>query len=209
MYFNDKSDTNIDKEFGGKSGGGIISIFAKYSKWIIIGVVILILIILLIVLLGNRKRYYITLEGDSVINLYQGDKYDEPGYKGYDNKNNDLTGEVIVNDEAVDTSTIGEYAITYSLHGIKKIRTVNVVDKPIEATYMYLKGDLVVNLHIGDKYEEAGWVVVDTYEPDLNDKVQVDSNVDTSREGSYLIVYRIKNSKGITTSVSRTVVVSN
>ena len=209
MYFNDKSDTNIDSELGKNGDNKLLMLFNKYSKWIIIGIIALIILIILIVILSNRTSYYITLEGDSIINIYQGDKYDEPGYKGYDNKKNDLTDEVVVDDSKVDTSKTGEYTIKYSLHRTTRIRTINVIEKPAEATNLYLKGDLVIKLKVGEEYIEPGWVAIDTFESDLNDKVQVDSNVDTSKEGTYLIIYRVKNSKGVTTSTTRTVIVSN
>ncbi len=41
--------------------------------------------------LKNRKTYYITLEGANEMTIYQGAVYNEPGYRAYDNKNNDLS----------------------------------------------------------------------------------------------------------------------
>ena len=142
------------------------------------------------------------------MNIYQGDKYVDPGYVAYDKKRNDVSSSVVVKDDNVDTSTVGEYIVTYSLKNIRKIRKVNVIEKPVEATYLYLKGDTTIRLKLGEKYKEPGWTVTDPYDDNLTDKVKVDSNVDTSKEGTYRVIYSVTNSKGIVTNVTRVIIVS-
>lgn len=211
MYFNDKSDTNIDdelKESAGSKFGINLDFIQRYLKWIIIGVIVLILLVILIVFLKGRSKYILLLNGDAEMTIYQGDKFVDPGYSAYDKKKNDVSSEVEVDDSSLDTNKIGEYSIFYTLHNVRRTRSVSVVEKPLEATYMYLKGDMTIKLKVGEKYVEPGWTVVDTYDPDLGSKVKVESNVDTSKVGTYIITYHVANSKGVTTSATRVVEVS-
>lgn len=209
MYFNDKSDTNIDDELKNNSGSKFSFLFEfihRYLKWIIIGVVVLILLIILIVFLKGRSNYILLLNGDTEMTVYQGDKFIDPGYTAYDKKKNDVSSEVIVDDSSFDVNKVGEYSIYYTLHRVKRTRKVNVIQKPNGATILYLKGDMTIKLKVGEKYVEPGWLTGDA---DLDKKVQVDNNVDTSKVGTYVIIYRVVDKKGVTTSTMRVVEVSN
>ena len=184
---------------------------------IILGCIIfLIIIILLISKLFNKKQivyddklYYINLIGDREITLYVGDTFVEPGYTGTDDIGNDLTKEVVISDN-IDNNTIGNYKVSYTLGNITKERNVKVIEKSQGATYIYLYGDVNVFLYVGDTYEEKGYEVIDTFEGSkLKDKVIVNSNVDTSHEGIYKIIYSVVNTSGITVSKERTVIVTD
>lgn len=56
----------------------------------------------------------ITLKGASVINIYLGNKYIEPGYTATDNCDGDITDKVI-STGTVDTNKIGSYTIKYEV----------------------------------------------------------------------------------------------
>ena len=206
MHFNEnKEDTNIDKEFKKEKKFD----FNKYKKFFIIsGIVLLalILIIIIISLLGKRTRYFITLDGNSEMNIYQGTNYNEPGYKGFDNKKNDLTNQVTVKDN-IDMNTIGTYSVIYTLHNKSVTRKVNVVSRPDYPTTIHLYGDKNMYLKIGNSFTDPGCTAIDPIDGDLTDKVTINSNVDTSKKGIYRVVYSVVNSGGITTSETRTVVV--
>lgn len=208
MYFKDKSDTNIDSEF--KDERKLFKINFDFGKWkwpfiILLGIILLVVIIVIIAGIGNK--YTLELNGDSIIKIYQGNEYVEPGYYAVDKKNRDISSDVKITGN-VDSSLIGEYTITYSLGKVTKRRYVSVVEKPVGATYINLLGDLIVNLKVGDTYQEPGYVVVDTVDVNLSDKVEIDSNVDTSKIGVYRIIYTVVNSSGITSSKTRTVMVT-
>ena len=208
MYFNNKrEDTNIDSEFkGGKKNIDL----GKYKLPIIIagGILLLAIIIGVIVhAVSNRTKYFIQLYGDEAMTIYVGTEYVEQGYVGTDNKKNNLTSEVVV-DSNLNTSTVGEYTIVYKLHNTKKVRTINVVEKPTGYTTIYLKGNLTVYLKIGEAYTEEGYTVIDTVDSDLTDKVKITNNINNAKEGTYQIVYSVTNSSGVTTSETRTVIVS-
>lgn len=205
MYFNEKEDTNIDKEFNNNKKIDL----SKFKKYFIIGGIILFALILLIIiaiLLKNKKNYFITLEGLNEMTIYQGTSYNEPGYKAHDNKNNDLTQQVTVKDN-LDTNTIGTYTIVYSLNNKRVTRTVNVVAKPDLATTIHLLGDKNIYLKVGDKFTDPGCTAIDAVDGNLTDKVTINGNVDTSKKGIYRIVYSVVNSSGITASETRTIIV--
>lgn len=84
--------------------------------------------------IGDNEIPSISLSGDSVINLYLGDKYYESGYTANDNCDGDITNNVNVV-SSVNTSKIGSYTIKYEItdssgnyNSIE--RTINVRRKP-------------------------------------------------------------------------------
>ena len=203
MYFNEKEDTNIDKEFNNKKG---INVSLTKKLLIIISIIVLLIIIILILIavFKNKKNYFIALDGAKEMTIYQGTTYIEPGYRGFDNKQN--TYDVIVDGE-VDTTKIGTYTITYKLKNTTETRTVNVVEKPNIATNIHLNGEKSMIIKEGSTYTDPGYTAIDAVDGDLTDKVTINGSVNTSKKGTYRIIYSVVNSSGITTSETRMVVV--
>lgn len=206
MYFNEsKENTNIDEEFKNNKKFN----FDKYKKHFIIGGIILLVVIIILIIvlvLKNRNNTYITLNGLNEMTIYQGSNYNEPGYKAFDSKKNDLTSQVIVKDN-LDTKTIGTYTIVYSINNKRVTRTIHVVAKSEFDTTIHLSGDKNIYLKVGDSFTDPGCTAIDTVDGNLTDKVVVNSNVDTTKKGIYRIVYSVVNSSGITTSETRTIIV--
>lgn len=204
MYFNEKKeDTNIDKEFDDDKKIDL----GKFKKplIIIIGIILLIIIIMIIISsLKNKIKYFVNLEGNQEMTIYQGASFNEPGYEGYDNKGNNY--DVTVKGE-VDTSKLGTYEITYSLHNITKTRTVKVIEAPSNPTILHLNGDKNITLNVGEEYKEPGYNAVDYIDGDISSKVTVSGTVDTKKAGIYRLVYSVVNSKNVTTSETRVVTV--
>ena len=204
MYFNTNvNGTNIDKEFNKEEKFN----FDKYKKYIFIGLGCILILGLIFILIGRKKiSYYIDLSGNREITIYKGDIYIEPGYTARDNKGNDLTEKVVVNN-MIDISTIGTYEIIYTLNNTEVKRIINVLEKPTGATIMYLKGSTTIYLKVGDTYQEPGYKVIDSVDGNLGDKVIVTGRVDTSKGGTYKLIYSVTNNSGITTSKQRVIVV--
>ena len=210
MYFNkNKEDTNIDGEFKSKK----INIdfdFERYKMPLIIGgAILLLIIIILIISSSGRKRgaetkYYVALEGPEEITIIKDTTYTDPGYKGYDNKNN--TYDVTVVGE-VDASTVGTYEITYTLHNVTKKRIVKVIAAPDKSTTLHINGGKSITIKKGTPYEEKGYSAIDFVDGDITDNVKVSGSVDTNTAGIYRLVYSVTNSKGITTVETRVVTV--
>ena len=74
----------------------------------------------------------ITLLGDIVIDLTVGETFTEPGFTATDDVDGDITDNVAVGGDIVDTSTVGTYTITYNVSDVagnaaaEVSRTVNV-----------------------------------------------------------------------------------
>lgn len=204
MYLNtERGNTNIDNQFKRKS-----SLKIKKNKFTLFYILLILLIIGIAIyfIVANRTRYFIILEGTEEISIYQGDIFVDPGYSGRDNKNNDLTSSIIV-DNRVDSQTIGTYEVIYKLNNTTKKRIVNVVEKGIGNIFIYLIGDNPIILNVGDTYNEPGYNATDSIDSNITDKVQVTNNIDTSKIGTYQVVYTVTNSSGITSSKTRKVVV--
>lgn len=65
----------------------------------------------------ENAKPVISLVGDNPLTLTVGDTFVEPGYSAHDEEDDDtlLTGEVIVDDSAVDTNTPDTYFVTYNV----------------------------------------------------------------------------------------------
>ena len=64
--------------------------------------------------IGDKERPLINLNGDSIINMYLGERYYEPGYSVSDNCDGDITDNVVITG-TVDTSKLGSYTIKYDI----------------------------------------------------------------------------------------------
>lgn len=144
----------------------------------------------------------ITLEQSQIINVECGFEYTDPGFVAADACSGDLSENVVVTGDAVDTAVLGSYAITYTVsdpadNTTESIRTVNVVDTtPPEIT---LPGDNPVNTPWGEPYSEpVGYTAVDACEGVLTNAIVVSGEdlVDTSVIGSYEVRYEVVDSKG-------------
>ena len=197
MYFNkNKEDTNIDKEFDKEKK--IEFDFERYKKpLIIVGAIILLLIIILIIASSsskkNRVKYFINLDGPQEMAIGKGATFTDPGYTGYDNKNNKY-----------DVTVTGN---VYTLHNVTKTRRVKVVEAPESLTTIHLNGGKNITIKKGSQYEEKGYSAIDFIDGDLTSSVKVSGSVDTSKAGIYRLVYSVTNSKGITTVETRVVTV--
>ena len=211
MYFNDKDSTNIDQEFNDDNLlFKIIKLILKF-KWVIIIGIIVLIIGIIIVLGFNKNVIYLDLYGDQEVTIYEDSDYVEPGYNAYNSKKVDLTNDVVI-DSSLDISKVGEYEIIYSLGNVKKIRKIKVISKSESNEYLYIKLNAINNniniyLNVGDKYVEPGYKVISSSSDDLANKVKISGTVDTSKKGSYKLVYTVVDNNGITASTSRLVMV--
>ena len=213
MYFKDKGNTNIDSEFNNDNIlSRLLKIISKYKVFIIGIVLVIILIVLMSFLFLNKKiTNYLILEGEENITIYQGVDYVEPGYNAYNSKDEDLSNEVIIR-STLDTNKIGEYEITYTIGNITKTRIITVIAKPEEYTYIYLKtinNDINVYLKVNDEYVEPGYQVFSSTGLDLTSQVKITGSVDTSKKGTYKLIYSVVDSNNVTITATRTVIVTD
>ena len=211
MYLNNsKSDTNIDNEFGNNNENNnklsFKTILDKYKKIIIISVIAIIVLVVAIIIISNITRNNLVLNGETEMTIYQGTDYIEPGFEVYNSKDTD----VIITSN-VDTNKIGKYEIIYKHNNKTKKRIINVIAKPEEYTYIYLKtvnNDKNIYLKVGEAYNEPGYQVFNSSGKNLTSKVKITGTVDTTKKGSYKLIYSVVDTNNVTVSVTRTIVVS-
>ena len=180
------------------------------SKIIIIIVSLILITTILFIIIPNNKSttYYLELLGDTDIIINQNSLYQEPGFKAYDNRSNDLTSEVTISGK-VNTTVAGEYTITYRLNNITKTRTITVIDNIKQTTFLILNGNNTIYLNVGDTYQEPGYTVIDSIDNNLTENVTITGTVNTKKAGSYKLIYSVTNKNNITITQERTIIVMN
>ena len=82
----------------------------------------------------------ITLVGDAEISVEQGEAFVDPGATAEDNRDGDISGDIVVGGDVVNTNVLGDYVITYNVSddagnpAVEVTRTVHVVEP---ATILY------------------------------------------------------------------------
>ena len=142
----------------------------------------------------------LTLNGASTLNLDPGDTYNEQGALALDNVDGDISANVIIGGDTVNTNTLGTYIVTYNVSdaagnaAIQVTRTVNVADST--SPVITLIGTSTLNLNVGDTYTEQGATATDNYDGNLTSSIVTTGNVDTSTAGTYFVQYNVSDSSG-------------
>lgn len=162
-----------------------------------------------IVSVVDKKAPEIKLDGDENYTINYGTEFIEPGYHAVDNYDGDLTEKVEI--EKVDKDS-ENYEITYTVKDssnniAKTTRNIKVVDK--EAPKITLNGNPVVSVIIGKEYKENGASATDNKDGDVSSKIKISGNVDTSKEGTYVITYSVEDSSGNSSQEQRKVIVNS
>ena len=168
----------------------------------------------------------ININGNSEINIEEGATFTDPGVgevKGSDGNKIDISkvstryeyfdGENAVTVDRIDTSKIGIYYIYYELFDndgnvlTTTVRTVNVYHKDKIPPTISLIGDEIINLKYGEEYQEYGAMASDNEGGNLTDKIIIFGEVNSKKDGTYLIKYFVRDNTGNLASVTRTVIV--
>lgn len=149
---------------------------------------------------------YIELNGDAIVLLNRGEVFNDPLYVLKKDSNVEVDGAV--------GSAVGVYTIKYMAYvnndlketlyrkvivtagdHTKTISGIENLDYPT----LTLNGDTEIILVRGEKYKEAGYTAIDYTDGKIGRRVKVDPEViDTSKIGSYDVIYSVTNSKGNT-----------
>ncbi len=78
----------------------------------------------------------------------------------------------------------------------------------VTAPVIVLNGDSTVRLKIGTDYVEEGATATDNIDGDISNNIQIDPNVDTSKEGNYTVRYSVSDAAGNSATKTRKVIVS-
>ena len=152
----------------------------------------------------------ITLKGKNPYIMLQNRKYVEAGVEiTLDVHDTITTIDDVVVTGSVDTDTLGEYILTYTVtdrYGktASVTRTIDVIDS--QAPVINLNGNSTITLERESEYVELGASVTDNYDKDL--VAIITGSVDTNTLGTYYIRYNATDSSGNkATEVVRTVIV--
>lgn len=151
----------------------------------------------------------ITLTNGNNISLNKGNDFVDPGFTATDECDGDLTSSVTVEGK-VDGHTYGTYTLTYrvtdSSGNVGEVkRTVRIAD--LSAPIITLKGEQSTYIKVGTVYADPGFTASDNIDGDLTAKVTVTGSVDTSKMGTNTITYKVTDSFGNTSTVTRSVFV--
>ena len=152
----------------------------------------------------------ITLNGEDLLCLEVHSEYIEKGVSIVLDPHDTITtiDDVVVTG-SVDTDTLGEYILTYTVtdrYGktASVTRTIDVIDS--QAPVINLNGNSTITLERESEYVELGASVTDNYDKDL--VAIITGSVDTNTLGTYYIRYNATDSSGNkATEVVRTVIV--
>lgn len=146
-----------------------------------------------------------SLKGDNYYVIPVNENFEDPLFTSLLFKKN-VSNRVKIT-STLNTSKIGVYYINYDLNYLGKNynlkRKIEVIDntKPD----IKLNGDNEVSLFVNDLYIEQGATSFDNYDGDITSNIVISGNVNTSEEGTYEIIYSIKDSSGNFNSITRKV----
>ncbi|MDR4173897.1 immunoglobulin-like domain-containing protein [Bacillus nitratireducens] len=148
--------------------------------------------------------------------LHVGDTFDPMlGVSAFDLEDGDITSKVSnAGADEVDTSKPGKYFIVYGVTDSQgeytyTVRIVYVVDNE-ETPDMEPKLTVPVGatINVGDSFDPmAGVSAIDLEDGDITSKVTVDGKADTSKTGTYVLIYAVTDSKGHKVTAKQTVTV--
>lgn len=116
----------------------------------------------------------------------------------------------VIKKNNINNFELGTYIVSYKLP-ITKYREETIYEivevKDTTAPSIILKGNENIIINNGDAYQELGYDVEDNYDQKENIKVEVNGQVDTTKNGEYKITYTATDKSGNKTNIVRTVVV--
>ena len=127
-----------------------------------------------------------------------------------DKEDGNLTDEVKVIKNDVNTDIPGKYEVVYEVtdsQGATSTKTITVTvlsnDAPI------ISGTDNVSIKEGDTFDPmTGVTATDTEDGNVTDKIKVEGSVDVNKPGKYELTYTVTDSDGNTTTVKRVVTVN-
>lgn len=171
----------------------------------------------------DHTQPILSLKGTTPVIISKGTNFEDPGAKAVDDVDGDITDK-IVRSGSVDTMTIGEYIIKYSVSDTSG-NTTNIERKIIVQEYedievtigsnfdsitpqIELKGSNPYCMEVGQKYKEPGAIATDNIDGNITDRIKVDSSAVTGlRNGNFRVTYEVSDTYGHKAIAYRSVMV--
>lgn len=148
----------------------------------------------------DKMMPVLSLNGEEEVFLCPGKSYIEEGYKAVDVNDGNITKKV----ERIEGNSGIIYKVQDSF-GNSVLKERKIIKKDIEDPVIQLYGFSNMTIHLGDKYNEPGYSAVDNCDGDISNRVIVTGNVNTNREGSYTLYYKVADIFGNESTVSRVI----
>lgn len=148
----------------------------------------------------DTKGPEITLKGKSFACGF--DSYQEEGYTAIDNFDGDVTSKVIVEKEKDKII----YKVTDS-HNNKTVVERVLTEKDAVKPDIRLIGGQTIYVKLNQNYTELGVEVTDNCDKNLSSKVEIKSNVDITKLGTYEVTYEVVDKAGNKSMINRNVIV--
>lgn len=152
----------------------------------------------------DKELPKIVLNGNSDIKICPNIQYIEEGYTATDNYDGDITDKV----EIKNYDTYIEYIVKDSSNNEFSIKR-NIIKEDKEDPTLTLNGNLKYKISLGSTYSEKGFSASDNCDGDISSNVEVINNLNNKKVGTYDITYKVKDSSGNETVVTRKVEVVN
>lgn len=154
------------------------------------------------VLVVDEEAPVITLTGGDKITMCPNKKFEEIGYQVTDNYDQDLTSKVKI--EIDEKNDVVHYIVEDSSHNKAEVKRT-LLRQDQEAPIITLVGSLNETMYLGQTYKEDGYQASDNCDGDLTSQVIVDGNVDSTKVGTNILTYKVFDTSGNETAVTRTV----
>ena len=147
----------------------------------------------------DTTKPIITVEG-SFANVCKNGKNSNATIKAEDNYDGDITDKLEVTVE--ENKVI--YKVSDSSGNITK-KEVDVIINDNEKPSIVLNGSKNMYVSIGTTYKEQGAVAIDNCDGDITSNIKIEGSVDTTKQGTYEITYKVKDSSENETVIKRTI----
>lgn len=156
----------------------------------------------------DDTRPIITLNGNSPMYIEQGYSFLDPGAIAMDNADGNISHLLVINSN-VDSSTVGEYFVSYNVtdsSGNKADSAVRyvIVEKDGSGPHISLTGGDTILHPVNTTWSEPGYSAVDFVDGIIN-SVSTTGTVDDSQLGVYFITYNAQDLQGNASSAVRVV----
>ncbi len=155
-----------------------------------------------IVTVLDQQIPIIYLIGDNPQNIEVGELYSELGATAIDDIDGDISGNIVIDNSAVNSNVVGSYSVIYNVFdavgnaAAQVTRTVNItadITKPV----ITLTGANPQNIEVGNAYSELGASATDNVDGVITGAITINSSaVNTNLVGSYSVTYDVNDAAG-------------
>lgn len=170
------------------------TINGEYSKEVVVNVL-------------DSRSPVLTLQGEDTYSISYKKQYTEPGYTAVDEHEGDLSDKVKVTEEKIDNKNINIIYEVQDSSGntTKTIRKINIIDDICPEIKLNESRNMVIALN--GEYHEKGATAIDEIDGDLTQDIIISGEIDTSKEGTYYLTYKVLDKSGNEATNQRIVIV--